>query len=234
MFERSHRLDFELEIGIWIGKGNELGSAIDVASAKDHIAGYCLLNDWSARDIQAWEYQPLGPFLSKSFATTISPWIVTPEALAPFRATQPPRPEGDPPPLAYLADAEDQLAGALGIDLEVSLQTHQGRPEAISHSSASHMYWTPAQLVAHHSSNGCNLLPGDLLGTGTISGPDANSAGCLLEATRGGSIPIRMKSGEERYFLQDGDTVILRARCRREGAVPIGFGECAGTIVSAL
>ena len=238
-FTASRRLDYELELGIWIGPGNALGEPVPIGEAADHIAGYCLLNDWSARDIQAWEYQPLGPFLAKNFHTTISPWIVTPEALAPFREAQPPRPAGDPAPLAYLADDDDRREGALAIDLEVLLLTPGLRekglaPHRLSRSDARHMYWTAAQIVAHHASNGCNLNPGDLLGTGTLSGPDLASTGSLLEASLGGKRPIVLESGEERTFLQDGDEVILEARCAREGAVPIGFGECRGTILSAL
>jgi fumarylacetoacetase len=238
VFTPSRRLDLELELGIWIGPGNALGTPIPIGEAADHIAGYCLLNDWSARDIQAWEYQPLGPFLAKSFATTVSPWIVTPEALAPFRAPQAARPEGDPAPLPYLADASDQREGALAIELEVLLMTPGLRerglaPHRLSRSDARHMYWTAAQLVAHHSSNGCNLNPGDLMGTGTISGPDLASAGSLLEASLGGKRPIPLESGEERSFLHDGDEVILTAHCVREGAVTIGFGECRGMVVGA-
>ncbi|MGF3027187.1 fumarylacetoacetase [Methylobacterium aquaticum] len=236
-FIPSRRLDFELELGVWIGPGNDLGTPIPIAEAADHIAGFCLLNDWSARDIQAWEYQPLGPFLAKNFSTTVSPWIVTPEALAPFRVAQPTRPDDDPMPLSYLADADDQAAGGLAIELEVLLETPALAaaglpPHALSRSDARHMYWTVAQLVAHHTSCGCNLNPGDLFGTGTISGPDLTSAGSLLEASLSGKQPIRLRNGEERSFLEDGDQVILKARCTREGAAPIGFGECQGRITS--
>jgi fumarylacetoacetase len=239
VFTASRRLDFELELGIWIGPGNALGTPIPVSEAAEHIAGFCLLDDWSARDIQAWEYQPLGPFLAKSFATTVSPWIVTPEALAPFRDAQPARSEGDPAPLPHLLDAADQREGALAIELEVLLETPgldaAGLPpHRLSRSDARHMYWTAAQLVAHHASGGCNLNPGDLLGTGTLSGPDLASTGSLLEASLGGKQPIRLASGEERTFLQDGDTIVLKARCTREGAAPIGFGECRGTVVGAI
>ena len=239
VFTASRRLDFELELGIWIGPGNALGAPIPMEQAADHIAGFCLLDDWSARDIQAWEYQPLGPFLAKSFATTVSPWIVTPEALAPFRDAQPPRPEGDPAPLPHLLDEADQQAGALAIELEVLLETPGLSaaglpPHQLSRSDARQMYWTAAQLVAHHASGGCNLNPGDLLGTGTLSGPDLGSTGSLLEASLGGKQPIRLASGEERTFLQDGDTIVLKARCAREGAAPIGFGECRGNVVAAV
>jgi fumarylacetoacetase len=234
----SRRLDYELELGVWIGPGNALGEPIGIAGAEEHIAGFCLLNDWSARDIQAWEYQPLGPFLAKNFASTISPWIVTPEALAPFRTAQPARPEGDPAPLPYLLDAADQREGALDLELEVLLSTPGLKEKALSPqrlalSNARHMYWTVAQLVAHHTVNGCNLRPGDLFGTGTISGPDTAGAGCLLEATDGGKAPVRLASGEERRFLEDGDEVILKARGRRDGFAPVGFGECRATILPA-
>jgi len=231
-------LDFELELGIWIGPGNALGQPIPVGEAQEHVAGYCLLNDWSARDLQAWEYQPLGPFLAKNFASTISPWVITPEALAPFRIAQPPRPEGDPAPLPYLLDEADQREGAFDLELQVLLLTPGLRekglpPHRLSVSNARHMYWTVAQMVAHHSSNGCNLQPGDLFGSGTISAPDAEGLGSLLEATQGGRQPVRLESGEERRFLEDGDEVILRARARREGFVPIGFGDCTGTVLPA-
>jgi len=235
-FGPSRNLDFELELGLWIGPGNALGTPIPIAGAAEHLFGLCLLNDWSARDLQAWEYQPLGPFLAKSFATTISPWIVTTEALAPFRRRQDPRPEGDPRPLDYLWDAADQQAGAFDIGLEVSLMTpgltEQGlAPHRLSVSNAGHLYWTASQLVTHHASGGCNLQPGDLFGSGTISGPSADSAGSLLELSQGGRQPIVLASGETRRFLEDGDTVILNAACRRDGFVPIGFGECRGMVL---
>jgi fumarylacetoacetase len=235
----SRRLDYELELGVWIGPGNALGAPIPIADADDHISGYCLLNDWSARDIQAWEYQPLGPFLAKNFASTISAWIVTPEALAPFRTAQTARPAGDPAPLPYLLDEKDQREGALDLELEVLLLTpglkEKNLPaHRLARSNSRHMYWTVAQMVAHHTVNGCNLRPGDLLGTGTISGPDwQGSGGSILEATNGGKTPIRLESGEERRFLEDGDEVILKARGRKEGFAPIGFGECRATILPA-
>ncbi len=234
----SQRLDYELELGVWIGPGNAPGEPIGMAAAAAHVAGFCLLNDWSARDIQAWEYQPLGPFLAKNFATTVSPWIVTPEALAPFRIAQAPRPQGDPAPLPYLLDQRDQAAGALDLDLEVWLRTAamraRGLPEhQLAASNARHMYWTVAQLVAHHTVGGCDLRPGDLFGTGTISGPDAGSCGSILETTQGGRQPVTLPGGEQRRFLEDGDEVILRARARRPGCVPIGFGDCRGTILPA-
>jgi len=237
-FGPSRRLDFELELGIWIGPGNALGTSIPIAEAGDQIAGFCLLNDWSARDIQGWEYQPLGPFLAKNFATSISPWMVTPEALAPFRVPQMPRPEGDPAPLAYLFDAADQQAGALDLELEVLLMTpclsaQSLPPHRLSLGSARHMYWTVAQLVAHHASNGCNLRPGDLFGTGTISAPTPDGLGSLLEISEGGQRPIALASGRTRTFLEDGDEVIIRARARRAGYAPIGFGEVRGLVLPA-
>jgi len=237
-FGPSRNLDYELELGVWIGPGNTLGRPISAAEAFDHIAGFCLLNDWSARDIQGWEYQPLGPFLGKSFLTTVSPWVVTPEALAPFRIAQPPRPQGDPAPLPYLLDASDQAAGGLDIALDVFLLTPalgaKGLPpHQLCTSNARHLYWTVAQLVAHHTSNGCNLRPGDIFGTGTISGPTPNELGSLLEISQGGRQPITLASGESRRFLEDGDTVIMQARCTRDGFARIGFGECRGTVVAA-
>lgn len=232
------RLDYELELGIWIGQGNEMGEPIPVAEAAEHIAGFCLLNDWSARDIQAWEYQPLGPFLSKSFISTVSPWVVTAEALAPFRCAQPVRPEGDPQPLSYLLDARDQATGAFDIELEVLLLTERMREQnlpahRLTLSNTSSMYWTVAQMVAHHSVNGCQLQPGDLFGSGTLSGAQPGQFGSLLEITQGGKEPVQLASGEVRKFLEDGDEVILRARCVRDGVASIGFGECRGKIVPA-
>ncbi|QZI69790.1 fumarylacetoacetase [Pseudomonas protegens] len=232
------RLDYELELGIWIGQGNEMGEPIAIGDAAEHIAGFCLLNDWSARDIQAWEYQPLGPFLSKSFITSISPWVVTAEALEPFRQAQPQRPEGDPQPLPYLLDKRDQAAGGFDIELEVLLITQamreQGLPaHRLTLSNTLHMYWTVAQMVAHHSVNGCQLQAGDLFGSGTLSGPQSGQFGSLLEITEGGKKPIELASGEVRKFLEDGDEIILRGRCRREGFASIGFGECRGTVQPA-
>ncbi len=237
-FGPSRQLDYELELGVWIGPGNDLGCPISMARAADHIAGFCLLNDWSARDLQAWEYQPLGPFLAKNFASTISPWIVTPEALAPFRRPQPARPKGDPIPLPYLWDNDDQAEGGLDLELEVCIHTpglkrQELPPHRIALSNTRHMYWTVAQMVAHHASNGCNLQPGDLLGTGTISGPGKDECGSMLETTEGGKAPVRMPSGEERRFLEDGDEVILTARGRRDGFATIGFGECRSSILPA-
>jgi fumarylacetoacetase len=234
-FGPSRRLDYELELGVWIGPGNALGHPIDIAEAPRHITGFCLLNDWSARDLQAWEYQPLGPFLSKNFQTTISPWVVTAEAMAPFRIAQPPRPEGDPRPLDYLWNPDDQAHGALSINLEVSLLTARMRAEGaapfpLSRGPASNMYWTVAQMVAHHASGGCNLSPGDLLGTGTISAPDKSGFGSLLELARGGSDPLTLPNGETRGFLEDGDEVLLSAKAVAEGRTPIGFGPCHAVV----
>jgi len=238
VFGPSRRLDYELELGLWIGEGNALGEPIPIGAAGRHIAGLCLLNDWSARDLQAWEYQPLGPFLAKNFHTTISPWVVTAEALAPFRVAQPPRPEGDPKPLPYLWDEDDQQAGALAIDLEVHLSTSAMRaagtaPHRLSRGSAIHMYWTAAQIVAHHASNGCNLSPGDLLGTGTLSAPTEDGYGSLLEISRGGQAPVTLPGGETRTFLEDGDELNFSARARADGYSPIGFGACRAIISPA-
>jgi len=232
------RLDYELELGIWIGQGNDMGESIPVGDAAEHVAGFCLLNDWSARDIQAWEYQPLGPFLSKSFITSISPWVVTAEALEPFRTAQPARPQGDPQPLSYLMDARDQAKGAFDIELEVLLLTERMREQGIAAhrltlSNTRSMYWTVAQMVAHHSVNGCQLQPGDLFGSGTLSGATPGSFGSLLEITEGGKQPVELASGEVRKFLEDGDEIILRARCTRDGVASIGFGECRGKVIAA-
>ncbi|MDB5601214.1 MAG: fahA [Xanthobacteraceae bacterium] len=235
-FGPCRNLDYELELGFWIGTGNDLGKPINIAQAADHIAGISLLNDWSARDVQAWEYQPLGPFLAKNFATTISPWVVTAEALAPFRAAQLARPDGDPAPLPYLYDSKDQAAGAFDILMEAFLVpsgAEQGDAHRLSCGSSISMYWTPGQLVAHHTSGGCNLQPGDLLGSGTLSGETPDSRGSLLEITNGGRVPFQLASGQSRVFLEDGDTVIYRGHCRRDGFASIGFGECRGTVLPA-
>lgn len=237
-FGPSRRLDYELEVGVFVGPGNALGEPIPIAEAERHIFGVCLVNDWSARDIQTWEYQPLGPFLAKSFATTISPWIVTLDALAPFRAPAFARPDGDPAPLPYLDSREDQERGGIDLTLEVYLATQQMRdsgiaPVRVSHGSFREMYWTIAQLLTHHASNGCNLRPGDLLASGTVSGPERESRGCLLELTWRGEQPIELPTGEQRRFLEDGDEVILRGWCEREGYRRIGLGECRGVILPA-
>jgi fumarylacetoacetase len=233
----SGRLDYELEMGIFIGAGNAHGAPIAMADAEQHIFGLCLLNDWSARDLQAWEYQPLGPFLAKNFATTISPWVVTLQALAPFRAPFT-RPESDPQPLPYLDSPRNREAGAIDIQLEALIQTARMRdrgqsPQRLSATSFRHAYWTLAQLVAHHTVNGCNLRPGDLLGSGTQSGPTAAEAGSLVELTASGTQPIRVGTDEQRTFLEDGDTVIFRAWCERAGAVTIGFGDLQGQVLPA-
>lgn len=235
-FGPSKKLDYELELGVFVGPGNALGQAVPIAEAESHIFGLCLLNDWSARDLQAWEYQPLGPFLAKNFATTISPWIVTLEALAPYRRPFV-RPDGDPAPLPYLDSAANRAAGAFDIRLQVLIETAAMRargeaPQALSETSFRHAYWTIAQLVAHHSVNGCNLRPGDLLGTGTQSGPTPGEAGSLLELTAGGQRPLTI-GGEARSFLADGDRVVLRGWCTGEGVARIGFGEVEGTVLPA-
>jgi fumarylacetoacetase len=234
-FAPCKRLDYELEMGILIGPGNQLGESISIESAEDHVFGLCLLNDWSARDIQAWEYQPLGPFLAKSFASTVSPWIVTMEALQPYRSAYA-RPAEDPQPLPYLSSGGNSHAGGLDIELEVLLQTEKSRkgnlaPVKLSQSNFKYSYWTVAQMVAHHSVNGCNLRPGDLFGSGTQSGPERHQAGSLLELTQAGNTPIELPSGERRVFLEDGDTVILRGWCEKPGIARIGFGSASGTVI---
>ena len=236
-FGPSERLDLELEMGLFVGAGNALGEPIPIAEAGRHVWGFCLLNDWSARDIQAWEMAPLGPFLGKNFSTTISPWIVTADALAPFRVGAMTRPEGDPRPLDYLWSEDDQQSGGLDVDLAVSMRTGRMREAGeaaavIIRSNARHLYWTPAQMLAHHSSGGCNMLPGDVLGTGTISGPTDEQLSSLLELTFGGRKPFTLPNGERRGFLENGDEVIFSARCRREGFASIGFGPCSGRIVA--
>jgi fumarylacetoacetase len=237
-FGPCRNLDYELELGAFVGPGNPPGEPIPVARAAGHLFGVVLLNDWSARDIQQWESQPLGPFLAKNFATTISPWIVTMEALAPFRVPACHRPAGDPLPLSYLSDPADQAAGGLDVTVEAWLQTPGRRetgqpPHRLSSGSFQTMYWTLAQLLTHHASNGCNLQPGDLLGSGTISGETKGSRGCLLELTWLGTDPLMLPGGEPRRFLEDGDEVILRGYCERAGARRIGLGECRGLILPA-
>jgi fumarylacetoacetase len=212
-----------------------LGKPVPIGKALDHIFGVVLFNDWSARDLQSWEYQPLGPFLAKSFASTLSPWIVTLEALEPFRVPATTRPEGDPRPLPYLLDEADQRAGGISIRLEMHLRSAKMRaakltPQRLSRSNFTDAYWTPAQMVAHQTSNGCNLNPGDLLGSGTISGAAPDACGSIFELTQGGKQPVSLPSGETRLFIEDGDEVIQRGRCVREGFASIGFGEAAGLI----
>jgi fumarylacetoacetase len=237
-FGPTRQLDYELELGLYVGAGTTLGQRVAIDEAESHLFGVGLVNDWSARDVQAWEYQPLGPFLAKNFATTVSPWVVTLDALEPFRTAAFVRPAGDPPPLPHLASVVDQARGAFDITLEVWITTARMRetgasPFLVSRGSFAQMYWTPAQLLTHHSSNGCNLRPGDLLASGTVSGPDPSSRGCLLERTWRGAEPLELPGGERRAFLEDGDEVILRGYCEREGAVRIGLGECRGTVMPA-
>jgi fumarylacetoacetase len=231
------RLDYEVELGIFIGVGNKQGTRIPVQSAEDHVFGLCLLNDWSARDIQAWESTPLGPFLAKNFATTLSPWIVTMDALAPYR-TALSRPQEDPQPLSYLAGSALQTHAAIDIQLEVALETETHRrlgiaPSRVSRTSFRHQYWSVSQMVAHHTVGGCNLRPGDLLGSGTVSGPTPSEAGAMIELTRSGRSPIQLPTGEERSFLEDGDVVVMRGWCERPGYARIGFGENRGEVLPA-
>jgi fumarylacetoacetase len=234
----TRRLDYELELGVFIGRGNALGEAVPLAQAESHVFGLCLLNDWSARDVQAWEYQPLGPFLAKNFATTVSPWVVTLEALAPFRAAWT-RPASEPPPLAYLDDALAREHGAIDIELEVWLDTAAMRARGVpaqrlSHANFRDAWWTVSQMLTHHTVNGCNLTPGDLLGSGTQSAALPDGGGSLLELTAGGKRSLALAGGESRTFLEDGDRVILRGWCEREGYVRIGFGEAVGTVLPRL
>ena len=238
-FGPSRRLDYELEIGAFIGVGNALGTPIAIGEAEQHLFGLCLLNDWSARDIQTWEYQPLGPFLAKNFASTISPWVVTLDALEPFRGPARDREAGDPQPLPYLFAANNAKGGAFDITLEVSLSSAAMRaagnePIVVSVSKFENMYWTVAQMIAHHASNGCNLATGDMLGSGTVSGPTKESRGCLLERTWRGTEPLTLPSGETRAFLEDGDEVVMRGYCERAGARRIGFGECRGIVLPSV
>jgi fumarylacetoacetase len=235
VFAPSRQLDYECELGCFIGQGNELAVPIPIAQAENHMFGVCLLNDWSARDVQRWEYQPLGPFLAKSFATTISPWIVTMEALEPFRVPRFERPATDPALLPYLDCENDRARGGIALRIEVWFSTERMRveniaPVRLSRARFEQMYWTLAQMVTHHASNGCNLRPGDLIGSGTISGPGKNERGCLLELTWRGTEPLGLPTGESRKFLENGDEVILRGYAEREGARRIGLGECRGVI----
>ncbi len=231
-------LDYEMELGFFVGKENELGQQISIADAEEHIFGMCLVNDWSARDIQAWEYQPLGPFLAKNFATTISPFVVTMEALAPFRSPAFEREPDDPTPLGYLSDSGDRSFGGLDIDLEVFIETEKMRkdkiaPQMLSHSNTKDLYWTVGQMLTHHASNGCDLQVGDLIASGTVSGKTKTERGCLLELTWRGTEPLELPSGETRRFLEDGDEIIMKGHCEREGFRRIGFGECRGRILPA-
>ncbi|MAJ39620.1 MAG: fumarylacetoacetase [Pseudoalteromonadaceae bacterium] len=231
------RLDYELELGIYLGKGNALGDAIAIENAENHVFGFCVFNDWSARDLQAWEYQPLGPFLAKNFASTVSPWIVTTEALAPFRTSWT-RDENDPQPMPYLESAANREQGAFDIQMDVKIQTQKMRdenhqPTQVSTSSFKHSYWTVAQMVTHHTVNGCNFMPGDMLGSGTQSGPTHEEAGSLLELSRGGKEKITLSNGEQRSFLEDGDNVIMRGWCEKPGYARIGFGSVESTVLPA-
>jgi fumarylacetoacetase len=231
-------LDYELELALYVGVPSRLGTPIPIADAAGHLFGVSLLNDWSARDIQSWEYQPLGPFLAKNFATSVSPWVTPMAALEPFRAPASPRPASDPKPLPYLHSVEDQKRGNINVKLEVLIATQTMRanrlaPYFLSQSNAQDLYWTPAQLLAHHTSNGCNLQTGDILATGTISGPAEASSGCLLEFTRNGAQPILLPTGESRTFLLDGDEIILRGSCEASGHPRIGLGECRATVLPA-
>ncbi|WOH53393.1 fumarylacetoacetase [Bradyrhizobium sp. sBnM-33] len=231
------QLDYEVELGIYLGAKTDLGEPVRIENAWDHIFGFCVLNDWSARDIQSWEYQPLGPFLGKTFATSVSPWIVTAEALLPFRVPAMERPNGDPAPLPHLYSSADQLEGGLDVTLECSIQSREMRKRGSGHirlsrGSTRMLYWTPAQMIAHQTSNGCNLEVGDLLGSGTVSGATPDSLGSLLEITRRGANPIDLR-GELREFLADGDDIEIVGSCRREGFASIGFGACTGTIEPA-
>jgi fumarylacetoacetase len=235
-FGPTKALDYELELGFFVSKGNALGHPIPIAAAEEHIFGVCLVNDWSARDIQAWEYQPLGPFLGKSFATSLSPWVVTLEALAPFRTAAFARPEGDPHPLPHLSSQENQKNGGLDLWLEVSVLSTRMRdasmePAILGRSNFRDMYWTMAQMLTHHASNGCNLRPCDLLASGTVSGPDKSARGCLLELTSRGKEPVTLLTGEQRKFLEDGDEVILSGYCEKDGFRRIGLGSCRGTVL---
>ena len=234
----SRNLDFELELGFYIGVPSELGATVPVGKAAEHIFGFCLLNDWSARDVQGWEYQPLGPFLGKNFATTVSPWVVTQEALAPFRVPAFARPQGDPAPLPYLDDPADRAQGGFDIAVEAYLASEKMRsagavPLRITKSSFKTTYWTVAQMVAHHASNGCNLMTGDLFGSGTVSGPEKGSQGCLLEITARGKEPLALPGGEQRAFIEDGDEIIFRGYAEKPGYPRIGFGECRAVILPA-
>ncbi len=238
-FAPSGQLDYELEVGFLVGQGNRLGRPIPIEEAGMHLFGMCLVNDWSARDVQRWEYQPLGPFLSKSFGTTISPWVVTMEAMEPYRCAAFRRPEGDPEPLPYLYWPQDAAAGGFDLHLEVSISSVRMRraeidPICLVRSNLKEMYWTAAQLVTHHASNGCSLRSGDLLASGTVSGPDQQSVGSLLELTRRGAQPVILPGGESRTFLGDGDEVIFRGSCERPGFSRIGYGDCRGTILPAV
>ncbi|HEX6433688.1 MAG TPA: fumarylacetoacetase [Gemmatimonadales bacterium] len=236
VYSATKALDYEAEMGCFVGPGNEMGETVSLDRAEEHLFGLSLVNDWSARDVQTWEYQPLGPFLSKSFATTISPWVVTFDALEPYRVAAYPRPAGDPAPLPYLDSELNRSSGGIDVEVEVLLGTARMReagapPVRVSQARLADLYWTLAQMFTHHSSNGCNLRPGDLFASGTISGPTRESRGCLLELTWRGAEPLVLPNKETRKFLEDGDEVILRAFCQQPGKVRIGFGECRGIVL---
>jgi fumarylacetoacetase len=238
VFGPSKRLDYEMEVGAVIGRANALGEPVPISRVGEHLWGLCLVNDWSARDIQTWEYQPLGPFLAKNFATSISPWIVTLDALEPYRVPVPARPPGDPAPLAYLSDAGDQQRGAFSMSVEVHLASERMREQGIaamrvSRASFADMYWSLGQMLAHHTSNGCNVRSGDLIASGTVSGPEREARGCLLERAWRGTEPLELPTGERRAFLENGDEVIMRGYAERDGFRRIGFGECRGTVVAS-
>jgi fumarylacetoacetase len=238
-FGPTRRLDYELEVGAFVAAGNERGRPIGLAQIEEHLFGLCLVNDWSARDIQAWEYQPLGPFLAKNFVTSVSPWVVTLDALAPYRVEPFARPDGDPAPLPHLDGDAHRVSGAIDMDLEVRLSTALMRaaglaPVRLSRSNLRDMYWTFGQMATHHASNGCALRPGDLIASGTVSGPGPDARGCLLELSWKGTEPVKLPSGEERRFLEDGDEVVLTATCWRDGYVAIGLGECRGLVLAAV
>ncbi len=238
VFAPTRALDYEMEVGCLVGAGNTRGTAVPIAEAEAHLFGLCLVNDWSARDVQSWEYQPLGPFLSKSFATTVSPWVVTLEALEPFRVPAAARPSGDPAPLPHLTSPANEAGGGVDVTVEVRLSSARMRAEGVapvrmSRGRAADLYWTPAQMLAHHTSNGCALRPGDLFASGTVSGPEKEARGCLLELTWRGTEPLTLPTGESRTFLEDGDEVIMSGFADRDGAVRIGFGECRGIVAPA-
>jgi fumarylacetoacetase len=237
-FGPSVAFDYETEIGFYVGPGNPLGQPVSIDEAEDHIFGLCILNDWSARDIQAWEYQPLGPFLAKSFASHVSPWVVTLEALAPFRGAAFRRPGGDPASLPYLSSGANEAEGGFDVNIEVSIASEQMRkedtdPVTLAVTNMQNLYWTIFQMLTHHTSNGCNLRPGDMMGTGTISGPSEDTLGSILEITKRGTEPVKLPTGEERKFLGDGDELVMHAWCERDGARSIGFGECRAVIEGA-
>jgi len=238
IFGPSKAFDYETEMAFYVGPGNPLGQPVLIDEAEDHIFGLCILNDWSARDIQGWEYQPLGPFLAKSFASHVSPWVVTLEALAPFRRAVDPRPDGDPAPLNYLSSAANEDQGGFDVHIEVTIASQRMReagmePATLAATNMRHLYWTIFQMLTHHTSNGCNLRPGDMIGTGTISGPTDDALGSILEIAKRGATPVTLPTGEERSFLADGDELVMRAWCDADGARSIGLGECRAVIEGA-